>query len=247
LATVTISWLQYRELRAPAALLGDVACVWYDDRAQSHPVLPDGCIDIVWFRGSPPFVAGPMTQPIMASAASFTLGMRFRPGHATSFLQRNLPADMLLNVDVPLSELWRDGSAERLWHDLEATSTAEQAVMLLSNAVVKQRVTESDPLVSAAVRHLHRRPAAPVSELGDKLGVSERQLLRRFTQAVGYGPKVLGRVLRFQRFMSLLTNPRATNWDLATLAAESGYADHAHLTRECARLAGQVPSLLRLI
>ncbi len=35
------------------------------------------------------------------------------------------------------------------------------------------------------------------------LGVSERQLRRRFEDAVGYGPKTLARVLRFQRFLAL--------------------------------------------
>ena len=46
------------------------------------------------------------------------------------------------------------------------------------------------------------RPGARVAELGSALGVSERQLRRRFADAVGYGPKTLARVLRFQRFLA---------------------------------------------
>jgi transcriptional regulator GlxA family with amidase domain len=115
----------------------------------------------------------------------------------------------------------------------------------LETAVRKRQVESADPLVSAAVRHLNGMPEAHISQLGDELGISERQLLRRFQTAVGYGPKVLGRVLRFQRFLRLMYEPKFRSWDLARLAVEAGYADHAHLTRECSRLAGTVPSVLR--
>jgi AraC-like DNA-binding protein len=89
-----------------------------------------------------------------------------------------------------------------------------------------------------------------VSTLGDALGLSERQLRRRFADAVGYGPKTLARVLRFQRFLALAAANRAGagRWregdGLAGLAFAAGYADQAHLTRECRRLAGRTPSEL---
>ena len=70
--------------------------------------------------------------------------------------------------------------------------------------------------------------------------MSERQLRRRFADAVGYGPKTLARVLRFQRFLALA----GRGDDLAGLAFEAGYADQAHLTRECRRLSGRTPAEL---
>ena len=85
-------------------------------------------------------------------------------------------------------------------------------------------------------------PGARVDVLGAQLGVSERQLRRRFADAVGYGPKTLARVLRFQRFLALA----ATGDDLARLALGAGYADQAHLTRETRRLAGRTPRELLL-
>ena len=74
--------------------------------------------------------------------------------------------------------------------------------------------------------------------LADELGLSERQLRRRFHAAAGYGPKTLQRVLRFRRF---LAGPRD---DLARAALEAGYADQPHLAREVAKLAGTTPSRL---
>jgi AraC-like DNA-binding protein len=242
--------MEYRELAAAGPLAADVACVWFDDRlraasdSRTQLVLPDGCIDIVWSRGQGATVAGPATLPVTAQLEpdAPVLGLRFRPGRAPAFL--GMPADALLNSTVPLRELWGD-DAERLGEVLERTETVAEGLQVLEAAVRDRQVEAADPLVTAAVKHLNGVPEAHISELGDELGISERQLLRRFQAAVGYGPKVLGRVLRFQRFLRLVYEPKLNSWDLARLAAEAGYADHAHLTRECSRLAGTVPSALR--
>jgi AraC-like DNA-binding protein len=46
-------------------------------------------------------------------------------------------------------------------------------------------------------------------------------------------------VLRLQRFRAL------EHLDLAAAAAEAGYADQAHLTRDCRDLTGLTPRALR--
>jgi methylphosphotriester-DNA--protein-cysteine methyltransferase len=99
-----------------------------------------------------------------------------------------------------------------------------------------------DPMVTWAARLL-RDPQARTEDVAAEVGLSLRQLRRRCHAAVGYGPKTLQRVLRFRRFVSRLdAQPEVP--DLAALAAETGYADQAHLTRECARLAGLTPAAL---
>jgi AraC-like DNA-binding protein len=100
----------------------------------------------------------------------------------------------------------------------------------------------ADPLAAHAARML-RRPGALAEGVAERLDVSERQLRRRCQAAVGYGPATLRRVLRFRRFVSW-ADAGAPGGDLATIAAELGYADQAHLTRECTRLAGQTPTAL---
>ena len=56
------------------------------------------------------------------------------------------------------------------------------------------------------------------------------------------GPRTLRRVLRFQRFLAAART--AEPGSLARLAADAGYADQAHLARDCRRLAGLTPSAL---
>ena len=50
-------------------------------------------------------------------------------------------------------------------------------------------------------------------------------------------------MLRFQRFVRIL-DAAAGPLDLAAAAARVGYADQAHLTRECAALSGLTPATL---
>jgi AraC-like DNA-binding protein len=71
--------------------------------------------------------------------------------------------------------------------------------------------------------------------------MSERQLRRRCLAAVGLPPKLLQRMLRFQGFLALAHARGLARADLSALAAEAGYADQPHLTRECVRLAGRPP------
>jgi len=96
--------------------------------------------------------------------------------------------------------------------------------------------------VSRAATLLHD-PSARTDAVADEIGLSERQLRRRCHAAAGYGPKTLQRVLRFQRFVRMLDAP-AQQLDLASAAARAGYADQAHLTRECAALSGLTPATL---
>ena len=100
-----------------------------------------------------------------------------------------------------------------------------------------------DPLAEAVVAELRGGPPAPVvAKLAATLGTSERQLHRRCLDAFGYGPKTLDRVLRFQRFLWMARS--AASQGRTGLAADAGYADQAHLARECRSLGGLPPRRL---
>jgi AraC-like DNA-binding protein len=82
--------------------------------------------------------------------------------------------------------------------------------------------------------------------LTSDLAISASQLRRRCLAAVGVGPKTLQRTLRFQGYLALAqaaSTPGGLSRGsrLADLAAEVGYADHAHMSRECLRLTGLTP------
>jgi AraC-like DNA-binding protein len=239
----------YRELPPPADLAPLLACVW-TSVAKGGRILPDGCADVVW-DGTDLVIAGPATVALDSpERGTRVFGVRFRLGAAGTGL--GLPAEELADLRVPVADVWRDGEAVR-------EAAALRGLPGLIDAMRARSPVTADPLTRAAALGL-ALPGARVAELGASLGISERQLRRRFADAVGFGPKTLARILRFQRFLALAgeTTPRADiaappaghRWapppraDLAGLAFEAGYADQAHLTRECRRLAGRTPAEL---
>ncbi len=230
-------WLPDRRLRAA------IACLWVSVTPSDWPVaaaavMPDGCTDLIWQRGRGAFVAGPDTKPAPTDLQPGTIlvGARFWPGAGGPALGWCLADLRDLRVDaadvVP-------GRAGRLAADL--TPDAALGIMTVLTA---ELVTAAPPdkLVLTAAELLASQ-ATGMSGLGAALGVSERQLRRRFDVAVGYGPKTLQRILRFRRVLDQLaaTSPAP---DLAALAIRTGYADQAHLTRETTRLAGRPPAAL---
>jgi AraC-like DNA-binding protein len=219
----------YRELAPPADVADAVACVW-TSVSRGGAILPDGCVDIVW-RGDGLVIAGPATVASLPNvpAGVPVFGVRFRIGAAGSAL--GVPAADLADLSVDAEEVLGRGATERV---------AEGGLPALLD-LVRERLQPVDPITRAAALAM-ARPETRVGTLGAELGLSERQLRRRFLDAVGYGPKTLGRVLRFQHFLQLIGRDGAV--DLARLALDAGYADQAHLTREARRLSGRTPAEL---
>jgi len=246
MATRTATW--YREWSAAPDLARHVVCTWagrFGDAGEQYVdrVLPDGCIDIVWTAGQL-IVAGPDTRcvPLAPRPGARFVGIRFRTGFAPVVL--GVSASALCDTQARLTDVI-GSRASRLGDDLDRAPTPRAAAGVLAGAVRGwlPGARSPDRLVEAAVAIMRSTESArPVAALARQLGVSDRQLHRRFLAAVGYGPKLLHRIWRFRRFLRL--GARAANGDLARLALDAGYADHAHLAHDCQELAGLPPGRL---
>lgn len=239
----------YREFAPPEQLASHVACFWTeftgDEERPPFRVMPDGCIDILWIDERRPVVVGPMTTadiPSLPPHASI-VAVRFRPGMATHVL--GVPAHTLLNVGIPLKDIWSAEAYAPASHVGERATIEER--LGAAKAAVSSRIAVTpavDGLIPATTEWLAQRPLLTIRETADRAGLSERQLLRRFESAVGYGPKTLHRVLRFQRWLRLARDEASAAPVLAHLAMAAGYADQPHMTREVTKLAGLPPAAL---
>jgi len=242
----------YIERPPVPALAGLVSSVWIqqvspDADPYTHRTIPYGGVELVCGVGSVPRVVGPLTRPLVEVLAPGTtvVGVRFRPGAAPSVL--GLPASELIDLAVQTDELW-GRSAVALGERVAGAASLEEALARLQRHLVGRLgdAPDPDPLVSEAVRRLMPWRTGDVGSLTSSLFISERQLRRRCQAAVGLAPKVLHRTLRFQGFLALAQEAFArgrapTDDGVAVLAAEAGYADQPHLTRECLRLTGVTP------
>lgn len=239
----------YREYAPPPSLADHLVCFWTqsitgDDGGFAQRVLPDGCIDIVFINNQPPLVIGPWVKPFVAElpVATTIIGARWHPGRAPVLL--GLPAAELMNQSVALRDVWScalSSSLERVSEqpDLGSRRSALEATLLnlLGHA------EPGDTLVNASIQWLARHRYGGVEQLSRWVGISSRQLQRRFLNSVGYGPKTFQSILRFQRLLNFAGH-RKHRPSLAELSVEVGYADQAHMTREVQRLSGCPPTVL---
>ncbi len=239
--------------RAPLPeLSGVVRTVWIqrtgaEAYVQRH--LPTGGVEIHFPIGGRPRLLGPLTGPQLEVIPAHTtvVGVRFRPGTPPF-----LPAELsdLVDQGVGLEDLW-GGPLDRLVEGMAGAASPERALMIVQ-AHLSRAFREADPadrLVGEAVQVLMPWHPVDVGTVATHLALSASQLRRRCLTAVGVGPKVLQRTLRFQGFLALAQagvrpSGRRGADGMAGLAVDAGYADQAHLSRECVRLTGLTPSQL---
>lgn len=151
-----------------------------------------------------------------------------------------LPASELASAVVHLDQVFGRGAHELL-ERLQAAAGWQRRLAVVEEALVRAigaRGPGRDEVVEAwsVLERSHGR--APIAALADHVGWSRRHLAAQFRAEFGHSPKTAGRVLRFERSRSLLS---AGGHSIADVAAECGYADQAHLTREWRDLAGTTP------
>ncbi|TGK79113.1 AraC family transcriptional regulator [Leptospira noumeaensis] len=88
------------------------------------------------------------------------------------------------------------------------------------------------------------RPAAPINHLCRRIGISRKQLDRKFKEIVGMNPSEYRTV---HRLLDMVRNPehyRKNNPDLrfTDLAQEFEYSDQSHFNRDFKRISGSIPN-----
>ena len=223
--------MTYAEHLIPSRL---VCCTWEQSTDAPHEqrVVPDGCVDLIWSEARLT-IAGPdrRVRLVALKSGMRLVGARLRPGVAGAAL--GLPASELCDEAPDATDVLGRDTADALLAAIEAGGDPHAILLRAVEARVRAG-RDPDPLVRAAIAALDR-PQARVAAVAADLGVSARHLQRRISDAVGYGPKTLQRVLRFRRLQALAPAP------LAELALDAGYADQAHMTAEVTRLAGIPP------
>jgi AraC-like DNA-binding protein len=230
----------YRELPPPPSIRRHVACFWVHvaDHDGTHAVVPDACADLISVDGSAPVIVGPATstQQVELATGTVIVGARFRPGSIATAL--GVDAHELVDRDVDLADVWGRTTRE-LVARIEGVGIAAQLAAFERELVARlANRNHTDPLAAHATAWLARHPGAHVEQLARELAISPRQLQRRVRAATGYAPKLLHRILRFQRALVALADPPRS---LARIAADAGYLDQAHMTRELRALSGATP------
>lgn len=256
--------MRYREFQLAPPLSKNVECLWLLEGAdwQESPaperLLPDGCVELILNFGDlfrehkeagrselqpSRFVVGQMTQPVLVSPTGPVqlLGIRFTPGGALPFFP--IPPGELTNRIEPLADVSTALDRELSGRPYDARESQEK-IAIVEALLLRQMSAKEEKgasLHNAISEIVSSGGQISVDRLANDLGISGRQLERRFLNEVGIGPKLLCRILRFQQVFRAVER-EDKNW--ARIAADCGYYDQAHLIRDFRQFAGQTPSVL---
>jgi AraC-like DNA-binding protein len=135
--------------------------------------------------------------------------------------------------------LGREG--RQLRERLGATDGWQNRFDLVEDFVAGRANHLPSPEIEYAYRRLARSTGgARIAALASDIGWSRKHLVDRFRSELGLAPKPIARMMRFHHASRLARGGACSGW--AGIAAESGYADQAHLVREFSTLAGETPT-----
>ncbi len=198
------------------------------------------------------FVARVSALPAVTEFVGTSAGIQvdFTPLGAHMFLA--LAMDELQEPVASLPELL-GSEGERLTERLRDAAGWEARFELLDRVIARRfaRARAPSPSVEWAWEMLRASGGrVEIGRLAKQLGCSRKHLIAGFREQVGVPPKTAARILRLERAAGLLLGRGwKTGWQHegqgltpARVAAESGYADQAHMTREFRKLAGTTPA-----
>jgi AraC-like DNA-binding protein len=184
-------------------------------------------------------VQGPFDQVLEEQGR--VLGARFRPGGLRPLLSQ--PVAALTGRTVTLDEA-RGIDGQRAERQVLAQRSVDGMIAaaeeLLSPLVDGLAPDPRAALAEAAVQAAAAENGpVSVAALSEAVGLSERAMQRLFSEYVGVPPKWVVQRFRLQEAMWRLAAPAMP--DIAELAAELGFFDQAHLTRQFTALVGTSP------
>jgi AraC-like DNA-binding protein len=211
-----------------------------------HEVITDGCVSLVYHRNPAKAaswlkIVGPRLEALRKEVYASDSFWIVRLSPAACRLVLGCAPATLRNQLLYCSQLLPKLTDELLLR-LDACSNFAQAIAAYATCLSSLGIkpTDVDLEVAATVRLIEASQGqARISEVAAAVGLSVRQLERRFRAVTGLTPKQFARVRRLRATALALIEGEEINW--AARAAEMGFADQSHLTREFVALTGRSP------
>lgn len=213
-----------------------------------HEIFPDGCFSLIYHRNEnyalntlfvPPVAFETTRAPV--SDGDVFWAMRFLPSACAKILGRNLSGfELEILNDSPNLKHLSQGVLEKL---VDCRSF-DEAIEIFTTQIKKLDLhpADTDRKVAEAVRLIEENPGEiKISEIARAVRLSTRQLERRFRKSSGLSPKQYVRTRRIRATAIAVAEKLPINW--ADHAAEMGFTDQSHLTREFSSITGRSPNL----
>ncbi|MGV3460098.1 MAG: DUF6597 domain-containing transcriptional factor [Flavobacterium sp.] len=219
-------------------------------------IFPDGCIEIIFnhrdrfrkydsetdFHIQPPAFIHGQLKTYFELEPTGNVGIfsaRLHPAGLRPFV--NFDIDTFTGATLTFTDVWGDDGA-KLEQALMACADNNQRVSALENFLLEKRDSlkvDNQPVEFCVDAIIDSVGAISIENVADNLGISQRQLERRFTAAVGISPKLFARITRFQNVLQLIENKAFKSF--TATAYDGGFYDQAHFIKDFKDFTGLNP------
>lgn len=254
--------MRFEILQPSTHLANIVKYYWVIEKTTFEPdvcerVIPTGCLQFM-FHYQTPFVVfkdgeSITNQPrslvsglaqtytdVAAVDCSGVIAVTFHPWGACQILPFSL--DELEDSSIQLYDVFGK-EISKLENQLTKATCSLQRVRAIESFLTSHLISikpQNASFVSQSLTHiLKAQGMLTMLELENRLGMSGRNLERKFAAFVGKTPKQYAKIVRFQSVVKELSKNKPIEW--AQLAYAFGFADQSHLIKEFKSISGLTP------
>jgi AraC-like DNA-binding protein len=226
--------------------------------AMPTTIPPNGRIELVIHFGDPfelitdagpktltsAHIAGQQHNPVSVKATGKTgvIIVRFYPWSASSLMSQPLPEFTDSLVDLP--DVWPETTVARLKESVHSASTPrERAAAVDAFICAETEGGGADLACKTSIDLMNKNwGRQKIDSIAAIIGLSRRQLARRFSNGTGTSPKKMSRLLRAQKAITCIRNGVLVH----DVVGMCGYADQSHLIHDVVTHTGKRPSELAI-
>ena len=188
-----------------------------------------------WFAG---FRTEPITIP--SGKESEMIIVQFKKGRAFPFLIG--PMQNLTNSVVDAELVVNPKILNVREQLLEVLSPIEKFRILEKNLLkIYQKQLKENPFVDFAVSTIVASPnQCSIKNISDKVGYSQKHIIKLFREHVGVTPKQFLKIIRFQEAIQQIENQISVDW--SQIAFDCGFYDQSHFIDDFKGFSGFTPS-----
>ncbi|MGH1434328.1 MAG: DUF6597 domain-containing transcriptional factor [Lewinella sp.] len=238
-----------------------VKCYWTldfprEETPQMNTIIPDGTMKLIFHYGDlywhhpengdsflQPrcFLIGQLTRPYIVEPAgdTGTFVVRFHPNGFLPFA--TIPLKEMENTPIPLKQLYgKNGQA--LEENILSANTTTERISIVEKFLL-DRLTDMktiDKIVKSIVDTILTADGQiSVADISKENHIHRRQLVRKFSSAIGLSPKQLSKTIRLQSALKKLLTEKTLK--LTDLAYENEYYDQSHFIKDFREFTGFSP------
>ena len=203
----------------------------------SIPIVPDGCMDIIYKNGELVFVGAMSESKIVEILPdNYSFGIRFKPAVFAHLIKIN--SNQYINKVVPLKSLSQDLFNQIIINKNDELKTVDNLNQLFEPLF--EKINFNEKIIKAIDRIISHQGDISIKDLEEYIDLSNRQLRRLFQNYLGYPPKKFCNIVRFFDLFKELIKNNIDN--LSSKAYEFGYCDQSHLYKEFKKFSNFFPT-----